>query len=200
MSVLDLHVTGVTSDGKLWHTIRFANGSWEPSFGDVKAQESNDPGPLYAVDCAADGDDLQVISATNVLDTTNGGKLWHTIRFANGSWEPSFGDVKAQESNDPGLFYEDIACAAAFGNLHVCGITTGDGKLWHTIRFANGSWEPSFGDVDAQVPSVPGAFFGVGCTVVDNGDLHVITITSGGPATFTTPSASPMAVGNPLVM
>ena len=181
MSVLDLHVTGVTSDGKLWHTIRFANGSWQPFFGDVKAQESNDPGPLYAVDCAADGDDLQVISATNVLDATNGGKLWHTIRFANGSWQPFFGDVKAQESNDPGLFYEDIACAAAFGNLHVCGITTGDGKLWHTIRFADGSWQPFFGDVDAQVPSVPGAFFGVGCTIVDNGDLHVVTITSGDP-------------------
>ena len=52
MSVLDLHITGVTSDGKLWHTIRFADGSWQPSFGDVKAQESNDPGSLYCCWCS----------------------------------------------------------------------------------------------------------------------------------------------------
>ncbi len=47
MSVLDPHVTGVNSDGELWHTIRFASGSWQPFFGDVKAQESNDPGLFY---------------------------------------------------------------------------------------------------------------------------------------------------------
>ena len=27
----------------------FANGSWQPSFGDVKAQEDNDPGPFIPI-------------------------------------------------------------------------------------------------------------------------------------------------------
>jgi hypothetical protein len=53
MSVLDLHVVGATSDGKLWHAIRFASGSWQPFFGDVKAQESNDPGPFIAIGVAS---------------------------------------------------------------------------------------------------------------------------------------------------
>jgi hypothetical protein len=183
MSVLDLHVTGVTSDGNLWHTIRFADGSWQSFFGNVKVQvPDNDPGSLYAVDCAVDGDNLHVIIATDINDTTNAGQLWHTIRFADGSWQPSFGNVKAQvPDNDPGSFYDDIGCAAAFGLLHVCGITTGDGKPWHTIRFADGSWQPFFGDVDAQVPRVPGAFFGVDCAVVDNRNLQVVSITSGDP-------------------
>jgi len=116
----------------------------------------------------------------HVTSVDVGGKLWHTIRFADGSWQSFFGNVKAQvPDNDPGSFYEDISCDAAFGLLHVCGITTGDGRLWHIIRFADGSWQRRFEDVDTRVPSVPGAFFGVGCAVVDNGDLHVITLTSG---------------------
>ena len=123
MANLDLHVTSVDVGGKLWHTIRFADGSWQPFFGNVNAQESNDPGSLYAVDCTSDVDDLHVIATTDVNNARNGGKLWHTIRFADGSWQRRFEDV------------------------------------------------------DTRVPGVPGAFFGVGCAVVDNGDLHVITLT-----------------------
>ena len=179
----DLHVTGISNnDVRLKYTsYSLPGGPWQPSI-DVNAKESNDPGPLYAVDCAADGNYLHVIVTTNVnFDPINGGKLWHTIHFLDDDWQPCFVDVKARQAIDPGLFYEDIGCAAAFGLLHVFGITTGDGALWHTIRnTVTGEWQ-DFENVGTKVPSgsVPGAFFGVDCAVIDDRNLHVVIIRSG---------------------
>jgi hypothetical protein len=183
-----LHVCGVTSDGKLWHTIRFANGSgWQPFFGDVKGVESNDPGAFVSVGCAGYND-------LHLCGVTTDGKLWHTIRFSEygkldsatsqvttypASWQPSFGDVKGVESNDPGAFVSVDCAMTGEYNLHVCGVTS-DGKLWHTIRFANGSgWQPSFGEVTATQAGNPGPFSLVRCAAVGS-DLHVCGITGDG--------------------
>ena len=100
----DLQVLGLTDLGGDWHTIRRANGTWQNSFGDVKAQENNDPGKFTAVGCAGVGGNLHVVGLTD------DGKMWHTIRRANGTWQDSFGDVKAQENNDPGKFTA-VGCA-----------------------------------------------------------------------------------------
>jgi len=40
---------------QLWHTIRHADGSWQPSFGLVEGQESSNPGPFGAISCAGVG-------------------------------------------------------------------------------------------------------------------------------------------------
>ncbi|BCJ40706.1 hypothetical protein Aiant_13630 [Actinoplanes ianthinogenes] len=167
-----MHLVGLTHNGGMWHTIRFADGSgWQPSFGDVKAQESNDPGHFGAVGCAAVSGELHVVGLTN------DGKMWHTIRHADGSWTPAFGDVKGQESNDPGHFTA-VGCAGVNGELHVVGLTD-DGKMWHTIRHADGSWQPFFGDVKGVESNDPGYFTSVGCAGV-NGELHVVALTGDG--------------------
>jgi hypothetical protein len=167
-----MHLVGLTRDGGMWHTVRFADGTgWQPSFGDVKAQESNDPGHFSSVGCAGVGGELQVVALTN------DGKMWHTIRHADGSWQPAFGDVKAQESNDPGYFTA-VGCAGVNGELHVVGLTD-DGRMWHTIRHADGSWQPFFGDVKAQESNDPGYFTAVGCAGV-SGELHVVGLTDDG--------------------
>ena len=51
-AVDELQVVGVSEDGGMWHTIRHADGTWVPAFGDVKAQEANNPGRFTAVSCA----------------------------------------------------------------------------------------------------------------------------------------------------
>jgi hypothetical protein len=154
----ELHVVGLTDDGGMWHTIRRADGSWQPSFGDVKAVESNDPGHFTAVGCTGVGGQLHVVGLTD------DGGMWHTIRRADGSWQPSFGDVKAVESNDPGHF-SAVGCADVNGELQLVGLTD-DGGMWHTIRRADGSWQPSFGDVKAVESNDPGHFSAVGCAGV----------------------------------
>src|SRR2546421_13117418 len=80
----DLYLTGVSNnDVRLKNTFHLQGGGWSP-FIDVNGQELNEPGPLYAVACAADVDDLHVIAVTNVnFDPTNGGQLWYTTRLSN---------------------------------------------------------------------------------------------------------------------
>jgi hypothetical protein len=153
----ELHVVAVTNDGKLWHTIRRADGSWQPFFGDVKSVESNDPGHFCAVGCAGVGGDLHVVVLTDI------GGMWHTIRHSS-SWQPFFGDVKSVESNDPGHF-SAVSCGNVDGELHVAAVTN-VGGMWHTIRHPDGSWQPSFGDVKSVEKNDPGYFTLVGCAGV----------------------------------
>jgi tyrosinase-like protein len=172
----ELQVVGLTDGGGMWHTIRHVD-SWQPSFGDVKGVESNDPGHFSAVACAAVGGSTSGGDELHLIALTDAGGMWHTIRRADGSWQPSFGDVKGVESNDPG-FFSAVGCAGIGGDLHVVALTDAGG-MWHTIRRADGTWQPSFGDVKGVESNDPGHFSAVACGAV-NGDLQVVALTDAG--------------------
>jgi hypothetical protein len=134
-STENLHLAAINAAGRLWHTIRFTDGSWQP-FGDVEIP-AGEKGDLADVGIAAVGPALHLVAVTTT------GRLWHTIRFADGSWQP-FGDVEIPVGEMGDL--ARVAVAGVGPTLHLVAINTA-GRLWHTIRFADGSWQP-FGDVE----------------------------------------------------
>jgi uncharacterized protein YkwD len=100
----ELHVLGVTSDGKLWHTIRHVDGTWLP-FGDVKGQ-AGDPGAFRRVAATVRPDPQSGAPSLYVLGVTAGGQLEATLRDPSGAWSP-FGPTAASLS-------DALQCAVTF--------------------------------------------------------------------------------------
>jgi hypothetical protein len=67
----------------------------------------------------------------------------------------------------------NIAGDNASGQLHV--VTTDGAKVWHTIRYSNGSWSP-FGDGTAQAGSPSCDISMVGAALI-GASLHVVVTT-----------------------
>jgi hypothetical protein len=120
--VNDLHVVGITDNGRMWHTIRSQfPPSWQ-QWRDVSATVTGNPGLFKNVACASIGIGLHVIGITD------NGNMWHTIRFSITNWQ-QWRDVSATVTGNPGLF-KNVACASfvtdsgnIVNDLHVVGIT-----------------------------------------------------------------------------
>jgi hypothetical protein len=89
----EMHICGVTDDGKLWHAIETAPFVFT-SFADVQNAISQ-VGQFIRVDCAGNGSQLQLVGVTK------DGRAWHTIRVPSGAWQP-FENV-ADQANSNGL-------------------------------------------------------------------------------------------------
>jgi hypothetical protein len=172
----ELHVIGIayddtaTSAARLWHTIRHA-AAWDP-FRDVNATQAGNPSQMSRYGSVASA---SLDADLHVVVVGYGGRVWHTIRFAD-SWQP-FGDVVAATGSSPGEF-RDVGCANVNGDLHVVGITS-EGKLWHTIRHtAAYNWDP-FRDVTQTQAGNPGNFTSISCAALGD-QLHVVGITTAG--------------------
>ena len=158
----ELHVCGVTSDGKLWHTLYpflVASFSWLP-FADVQKLTGSNATPSHftKVSIAQGSPDLQGRQDLHVFTQVDG-DIWHTTRFSNPPpprWQPTFGSIKKQ-AGDPGTF-GSISCANVDGQLHVCAVSA-DGKLWHTNTASDSASWQSFEEVVAAGDTPPGGAF-----------------------------------------
>jgi hypothetical protein len=81
----ELHLCGVTDDGRLWHAVRDQSGSWS-SFGDVEGV-AGERGSFVKVDCAGNSTRLHLVGVTD------DGSAWYTIRSPT-AWH-AFENVKA---------------------------------------------------------------------------------------------------------
>ena len=117
-----LHLCAPEPAGGLGHSRRRRDGTWDTDFADVKAA-TTDPGSVVATGCAADA-----AGVLHVCAITVDGGMWHTLREADGTWQPYFGDVRGSTTN-PGAF-QSLACAAEpGGTLQLCGSTDDGGYL-----------------------------------------------------------------------
>jgi hypothetical protein len=153
----ELHVCGVTDDGRLWHSVESPFRTFSP-FQDVELANGQEVGQFKRVDCAGNKGQLHLVGVT-----TNG-RAWHTIRIPGG-WS-GFQDILDQAPPDPptqpppGGHGGMVDVAIGFCNDYVPadgprdvsqlnvvltegGGQTGQSHIWHTIRSTNTvSWSP----------------------------------------------------------
>ncbi|MCX5199352.1 S1 family peptidase [Streptomyces sp. NBC_00249] len=140
----ELHV-GLVSGGKPYHSIRQANGNWT-AWGDV-ALAAGPSGPISSISAAGAGDETHFVIATD-----NGARQFHTIRNPDGTWS-LWGELKAVLGT---VTAKSVSAAAVNGEVQVA-VTTADGKLLHTTRHTNRSWDAPVTAPLQGLPATPGS-------------------------------------------
>jgi hypothetical protein len=139
----ELHFVGVVQDGRLWYTIRRANGTWF-HLGDIRKEAGNESLRFVSALCASTDKDLQVAGVTN------DGGLYHTLRSADGKWTP-FGNVRTEIGDHGDAAY--VFCAKSGKDFHLAYIST-KGKIWGTVRKPDGHWKDAV-DISSKDPDLP---------------------------------------------
>jgi hypothetical protein len=170
----DLQVVGFGADEQLYHTIRYAGGSWHSPFGLIEGVVQGGPSRFTRVSCAGTGADLQLVGVGL------NGQLWHTIRREDGSWHSPFGLVEGVVQGGPPApgGFARVGCAGVGNDLQLVGLGS-DGQLYHSIRYAEGSWQSPFVLVESEVQGGPPRFTRVSCAGVGT-DLQLVGVGSDG--------------------
>jgi hypothetical protein len=167
MDTLDLHVCGITDDGKLWHTSRSVQSShvvWSP-WEEVKATGMSSLHhfvKVASVSTRREKDGSSTDKEFHVLAITDDGKLLHTSRLVQQNWQP-FEDLGTTLAN-AGPF-RSVAGNEFRGTLDICAIVSvehGDQRILHTIRSSTG-WEQFEEITQSQLAGFPGSFTSADC-------------------------------------
>ena len=190
---LALHVLAITAEGGLRHVLRQDDGTWSP-FMNVRDRAG---GPTSVHDVACDWDD-RAVPGPNGFDkpglhviAAGGDKVWHSLRTANGRWA-AFGDLANPVGPLNGV--RRVSCASLragadpWDDLHVLAVTS-DGRVHHTIRHRDGSWQSPWGDLGGVAGEVGEVVDAAGIAFNPNTnwpkDLLVLVATSDGKLHFT---------------
>ncbi len=159
----DTHVVTVGGDGRPYHTIRKADGSWG-AFGDI-GSVAGVPGTFTQVSAVSIGGDLHVVGVAS-------GKIFHTTRKADGNWT-RFGDL----SSVAGPIGTVTASATTNANGQLQVIAVSGGQAFHTIRSTVGNWS-GWGSV-TQAAGATGAVTSVAMAGIA-GDAYIVIATDNG--------------------
>lgn len=175
----NLEILAVTTDGRLLHAIRYANGSWINSFTQVCPNANTS---IKRVSCA---DSARITNGQDqtleICAVATDGRLLHTFRNSNGVWQNWFGQLLENAGT-----FEDVDCCMVSGtptaggaigdaiNLKVYATTT-TGLLLQTIKLDATTWSSTPQNVTTKVPSVGHAIKVSACQRGYRG-THVVVI------------------------
>jgi len=100
----NVHIVSAELDGRLLHITRDHTTNHWSDFIDIKSLTGN-PGVVAGVAAANCANELHVLLSTNAPDNWR-----HSIRRANGTWQP-FGDVWGATNGSHGAGFSTVACA-----------------------------------------------------------------------------------------
>jgi hypothetical protein len=124
---------------------------WQRGWGNVMGQVGKAPGPFGNVRCG-----LDTLGNLQIVFQTGDGKLWHTLRRPDGSWQNFWGDV-FQQTGTPPQKIKEIAAGPGIDQTFQIMILLDDGKtVLHTVRNADGSWQKAWGNVNTASGAIPG--------------------------------------------
>jgi hypothetical protein len=163
----ELHLCGVGADGKLYHGIRYADGSWQTLNDATAVLQMPSSEKIVAADCAGFGSTLKVAIVTY-------SHIYYASRDSDSSWTP----VQPVSSNILGGYWVGaISVANVANDLHVVAVARSSnvgssyrGTVFHNIRRSDGTWQPQGWAIP---PGGAGAYFDVSVAQV-NGELHVL--------------------------
>lgn len=140
--------------GSLRHTIHTSDGVWE-SLGDVRSQSSGGPATVRAASCVGAGGQL------HVMVVGEDGQLYYINRKDNGVWQDGFGAVRGVSTGGPANFAA-ISCGSYDNRTaQVVGIGD-DGRLHHTVRHQDGTWQATMGALAAVSLDGAAAYSSIG--------------------------------------
>ena len=134
-----LECMAVADDG-IWQTRRNPDGSGQPGFLEVASQSQDGPSAgISAIACAEVGEDVHAVCLA--ADAS----LWHTIRLANGSWQPKLEHVQSVVQGGPAGGFVALACVGAAEELQLVGVGP-DGALYVAESNKGRIWRISYGE------------------------------------------------------
>lgn len=167
----DLHLVGVTTDGRLWHTMRLDKDRTWYGFGDIEGP-AGERGDFIDVDCAREVSTAsQLPRRLHVVGVSSDGRLWSASRDSlTGNWS-QFQDVEANGAGEGGTFVRAAITVThawqgspqgppATVEVYVAGITS-DGRLLVTQRLSPTAFS-RFTDVEKTGGGERGDFRSVG--------------------------------------
>jgi len=162
----DAQMLAVGKDGRIYHNIRFVNGTWQgwSQLGTWGAKK-------VAITGMPNGD-------AQMLIVGNDGLVYHNARFAGGSWQ----DWNAVDGLGSATFAASNISIAGMPNGDAQLIAVGsDGNVYHNARFAGSSWQ-GWNPVAGVGSATHFAASSIAITGMPNGDAQLVAVGNDGVA------------------